>query len=62
MSQSDKQYIDSLKKRYAQATRKERSKILDEFVETTGYHRKYAIAILTQNRTRATRPIGRPRR
>ena len=62
MSQSDKQYLDSLKKRYAKATRKERSKMLDEFVETTGYHRKYAIAILTQKRKRAQRPIRRPRR
>jgi hypothetical protein len=62
MSQSDQQYLDSLKKRYLQATRKERGRILDEFVETTGYHRKYAIAILTQKRKRAKRPIRRPRR
>ncbi len=51
MSQSDKQYLDSLKKRYAKDTRKERSKMLDEFVETTGYHRKYAIAIAPSARS-----------
>ena len=62
MSQSDQQYLGSLKKRYAQATRKERGRILDEFVKTAGYHRKYAIAILTQKRKRAKQPIRRPRR
>jgi hypothetical protein len=40
-------YLDSLKKRYAQARKKGRGKILDECVQTTGYHRKHAIAILS---------------
>ena len=62
MSQSDDKYLNSLKKRYAQATRKEHSKMLDEYVKTTGYSRKYAIAILTQKRRRAKRPSRRPRR
>lgn len=34
------------RKRYQAGDRKERSKVLDEFCEVTGYHRKYAIAVL----------------
>jgi hypothetical protein len=43
MSQSKRsskdKYLDSLKKRYAKASKKERGQILDEYVQTTGYHR-----------------------
>jgi len=34
-------------RRYGQASKKEKTKILDEFVQTTGYHRKYAGWILS---------------
>ena len=60
--QHDTKYLASLKARYAKASKKERSQILDEFVATTGYHRKYAIAVLRGKRQRATGPIRRPRR
>ncbi len=36
----------SYRKRYQKANRMGRSKLLDEFCATTGYHRKYAIALL----------------
>jgi hypothetical protein len=35
---------------------------LDEFVKTTGYHRKHAIAVLNGRRKRVSGPIRRPRR
>jgi hypothetical protein len=57
----DSKYLASLKKRYAKAGKKERGKILDEYVQTTGYHRKHAIAILSGDYQRARRPIRRPR-
>jgi hypothetical protein len=60
--QHDTKYLASLKARYAKANKKERSKILDEFVATTGYHRKYAIAVLRGKRQRVREPIRRPRR
>ena len=60
-SSKDK-YLDSLKTRYANATKKERGKILDEYVQTTHYHRKHAIAILSGQYQPAQRPIRRPRR
>ena len=36
--------------------------ILDEFIKTTGYHRKYAIGLLNSTRTHAKHPVRRPRR
>jgi len=60
-SSKDK-YLDSLKQRYAKASKKERGKILNEYVQTTGYHRKHAIAILSGQYQPAPRPIRRPRK
>ena len=54
-------YLGALKKRYAKATKKERSLMLDEFVKTTGYHRKHAAAILSERYARKARPIRRVR-
>jgi hypothetical protein len=54
-------YLVALKKRYAKATKKERSLMLDEFVKTTGYHRKHATAILSERYVRKARPIRRVR-
>jgi hypothetical protein len=66
MSQSKRttkdKYLDSLKKRYAQASKKERGKMLDEYVQTTGYHRKHAIAILSGRYRPGPRPFRRPRK
>jgi len=48
----DDTYLDMLRARYSKADRKGRSAILDEYVKTTGCHRKYAIGVLgreTQN-------------
>jgi len=54
-------YLRSLKYRYRQANRTERSAILDEFVQTSGYHRKYAIAMLRGRHRLHRGPIRRPR-
>jgi hypothetical protein len=62
MSQTDEKYLARLRARYRKASKKERSAILDEYVKTTGYHRKYAIGVLRGKRKRAKRPIRRPRR
>ena len=61
MSRMDSKYLDQLRTRYRQASKKERSIILDEFVKTTGYHRKHAIAVLNGRRRRVSGPIRRPR-
>jgi hypothetical protein len=63
MKQSEEaKYLAALRKRYAKTTKKERGKILDEYVKTTGYHRKHASAVLSGKRQRVKRPIRRPRR
>jgi transposase InsO family protein len=62
MSQTDDKYLKQLQARYRKASRRERSAMLDEFVQTTGYHRKHAIAVLNGRRERVQGPIRRPRR
>ena len=62
MSRTDDKYLKQLQARYRQASRKEKSRILDDFVQTTGYHRKHATAILNSRRARVQGPIRRPRR
>ena len=62
MSRTDDKYLKQLQARYRQASRKEKSRILDDFVKTTGYHRKHATAVLNGRRERVKGPIRRPRR
>lgn len=62
MSRIDGEYLKKLRVRYRSASKKERTIILNEVVKTTGYHRKYAIALLNGKRKRAQGPIQRPRK
>jgi hypothetical protein len=43
-------FLARLQKRYAKASKKQRMAMLDEFVATTGYHRKHASALLAGQR------------
>jgi hypothetical protein len=62
MSRIDGEYLRKLQVRYRKASKKERIIILDQVVKTTGYHRKYATALLNGKRERVQGPIQRPRR
>lgn len=42
-----KGYSDRIRSRYIKASKKEKSKILDEFCANWGYHRKYAVILLS---------------
>jgi hypothetical protein len=57
-------YLNKLRERYRKARKKDRGKILDELVATTGYHRKHAIALLRGKRRHRNpkTPIRRLRR
>lgn len=55
-------YAAEIRKRYAKGDRNARSRLLDEFVAVTGYHRKYAIVLLGREPVPRTRPPGRPSR
>jgi hypothetical protein len=62
MSRTDEKYLSLLRTRYRKASKKEKSAILDEFVKTTGYHRKHATALLNGKRTHVQHSVRRPRR
>jgi hypothetical protein len=66
---SRKEYLDIMRTRYQEATRAERTALLDEVCCTCSYARKYAIALLSptqsqpaKNVSPSGRPRGRPRR
>ncbi len=61
MSRVDDKYLELLRKRYRAASKKEKGVILDEFVKTTTYGRKYAIALLNGKRNYVKHVIRRPR-
>lgn len=50
MSQhSKREMIEAIRPRYLKASKASKEHILDEFVATTGYHRKYALRVLKQS-------------
>lgn len=51
-----RQMIEAVGDRYRQSERSEKKRILDEFVELAGYHRKHAIRLLTSARGRLKVP------
>lgn len=55
------EYTREVSARYQRATRPEKSSILDDFCQTGGYSRKYAIGLLVDPPPQRTRPIQRPR-
>ena len=62
--QSRRELLAAVAPRYRTAQGKERTHILEEFVASTGYHRKYALVLLNHPLTKATarKPRRRPRR
>jgi hypothetical protein len=49
---SRREMLDEARKRYWRAGKKEKTRILNEFVLYTKYHRKYALALLNDHRAR----------
>ncbi len=43
---SKREYVEAVFLRYKRSSRKTKTRILDEFCATCGYHRKYAIQLL----------------
>lgn len=56
------EYAEAVRERYRVAERKEKRRILDEFSETTGMHRKAAIRLLNRESVPSVSRRGRPRR
>lgn len=60
LTMKDKKALtQELAKRYRRSDRKQKTAILDEFIKTTGYRRKYAIHLLANWGKRKTRVIDR---
>lgn len=60
MSLAEKRvYLEAIRRRYRQANRDKKSKILDEFCAVCGYNRKYAIRILRKRRLKKRLKPGR---
>ena len=59
---SKRELLAAVRPRYRKATRSEKATILDEFVATTDYHRKYAIHLLNHGAPAASRSKRRSRR
>ena len=60
---SIREYTEAVKGRYLQASKKEKGRILDEFTQVTGYHRKAAVRLLHRCKPpRSVKRQGRPRR
>ena len=62
--ESQRELVAAVAPRYQQARRAERSRMLEEFVACTGYHRKYALSLLNHPRSKAAvrKKRQRPRR
>jgi hypothetical protein len=52
LSMKEKKAVtNQIRSRYQKANRKEKSAILNEFIQLTGYNRKYALRILNQRQS-----------
>lgn len=60
--QAKRELLARVAPRYREAGREQKSVILDEFIASTGYARKYAIRVLTLPVVPRIAPISRPRK
>lgn len=54
-----KAYLETIRKRYKKATKKQKAKILDEFCSVCEYNRKYAVRLLRKKQKKKGRRPGR---
>ena len=59
---SRREMLDEARKRYWRAGKKEKTRILNEFVLYTKYHRKYALALLNDHHAHHKASIRRRKR
>ena len=54
--------LGAIRSRYREAPKKDKSRMLDEFVAITGCHRKHAVRLLKKGEDASTREVSRGRR
>jgi hypothetical protein len=59
-TKSIQEYAEIMRQRYIKEDKKEKGKILDEFIKVTGYHRKSAIRVLLKIAKSPHSRRGRP--
>ena len=52
-----KEYVEALRERYSRCSKKEKGKVLDEFVRVVECHRKSAVRLLSEKK--ANYKVGR---
>jgi hypothetical protein len=62
VAQSKKEYLGRIRDRYRHAGKRGKSRILDEFCEVCGHHRKHAIRLLGLDGRKRRKKPGRPSR
>ncbi len=60
--QARRELLNNLRSRYRGADKKQKKKILDEFIQVTHYGRKHAIALLNKDEHLTDRPKGTGRK
>ena len=58
---SKRELLAAIRPRYTLANRRQKQRVLDEFVAATGYHRKYAMQLLNHPPKRRVRKCGSSR-
>jgi hypothetical protein len=58
---SIEEYAQALRPRYENGTKEQKGRMLDEFTQVTGLHRKAAIRLLRKHENRVSRRPGRKR-
>lgn len=59
--QARMELIEALRQRYGEVAKKEKTRILDEFVAVARFHRKHAIRLLNNSLTEMNRSNRKPR-
>ena len=54
--------LGAIRNRYREASKKDKSRMLDEFVAIAGCHRKHAVRLLRQSEDAAGRTVPKGRR
>lgn len=56
-SETRKELLDAMRRRYHESSKRDKARILDEFIALTGYHRKHGIRLLQRDGDSEIQPL-----